>query len=109
MTEFPDRTKSRSPWAFTTLEIDPAGITGKGERKPFPEPTASGHSRVPAQECLPWDWPHVLAGLLLPPLPLSTGLVSILVLSSLILQHSAIPAQHALPAVPLPTAWHLLS
>lgn len=62
MMEFPDRTKSRSPWAFTTLEIDLAGFAGKGERKPLPEPMASGHSQVPAQECLPWDWPHVLAG-----------------------------------------------
>lgn len=38
-----------------------------------------------------------LPGLLLPPLPLSVG------------QNSAVPAQYALPAVPLPTEWHLLN
>lgn len=50
-----------------------------------------------------------LPGLLLPPLPLSVGQVTTHVLSSSTLQNSAVPAQYALPAVPLPTEWHLLN
>lgn len=109
MTEFPDRTKSRRLWASTTQELGLAGTAGKGERKPLPEPMVSGHSQVPAQECLCRTGLTSLLGLLLPPLPLSTGPAPTHVLSSPTLQHSILPAQDALPAGPLPTAWHLLS
>lgn len=78
--EFPDRTKSRRPWAFTTQEIGPATRAGRTERRPLPQPIVSGHSQdldtFHGTDLMP------LPGLPLPPLPHSMGPVTAHVLSS---------------------------
>lgn len=109
MMEFPGRTKSRRLWAFTTQEIGPAGIAGKARESLYQSLWSQVIARSQYRNAFCGTGLVSLPGLLLPPLPLSVGQITTHVLSSSTLQNSAVPAQYALTAVPLPTEWHLLN
>lgn len=77
---------------FHNSEDRPSGSCRTGRESLYQSP----RSQVPAQECLPWDWPHVPAGSPAT-LPLSTGPVPTHVLSSRLC--NCLLSQYALPGL----------